>query len=125
MKEVVKKCLSELIVSCQAYEDTPLYGAENMKKMVECAVMGGANVVRCCWVQDIKAARQVSKDLIIVGIKKVYPTESNNGIFITPTFEDAKEIIEAGADIIALDTRFTEKRPKEELYELLKQIHQN
>lgn len=123
MKEIVKKCLSELIVSCQAYQDTPLYGADNIKKLVDCAVMGGARVVRCCWPQDIQAARQVSDDLIIVGINKVFSDKSKNGIFITPTFEDAKIVIEAGANIVALDTRITEKRTKEELYDLLKKIH--
>ena len=124
MKAIVKKCLSELIVSCQAYEDTPLYGAETMKKMVQCAVMGGAHVVRCCWSQDIRAAREVSDNLIIIGINKVFPEESENGIFITPTFETAKEVIEAGANIVALDTRFNEKRTKSDLYEVLKRLHE-
>lgn len=125
MKAIVQRCLNELIVSCQAYEDTPLYGAETMKKMVECAVMGGAKVVRCCWAQDIRAAREVSDDLVIIGIKKVFPEESDNGIFITPTFSAVKEIVEAGADIVALDTRFTEKRPKEALLKLLKEIKES
>lgn len=124
MKAPVKKCLGELIVSCQAYEDTPLYGADNMKRMVASAMLGGAKAVRCCWVQDIRAARELSEDLVIIGINKVFPKDgSMNGIFITPTFEAAKEIIEAGADIIALDTRFIEGRGKEELAILLKEIH--
>ena len=33
MKEVVKKLLGQVIISCQAYVDTPLYGRENMKIM--------------------------------------------------------------------------------------------
>ena len=48
MKTCVNACLGQLIVSCQAYEDTPLYGAENMKRMVQSAMLGGAKVVRCC-----------------------------------------------------------------------------
>ena len=123
MKEIVKKCLGELIVSCQAYEDTPLYGADNMKRMAASAMLGGAKAVRCCWPHDIRAARELSDDLIIIGINKVFPEDgSMNGIFITPTFEAAQEAIEAGADIVALDTRFTEARPKEELLSLLTEI---
>lgn len=125
MKKVIEKCLGELIVSCQAYEDTPLYGADNMKRMVECAMMGGAKVVRCCWPQDIEAARSISDDLVIIGINKVFPPDgSMDGIFITPTFEAAEAIIKVGADIVALDSRFIPSRPKEDLLKLLKQIHE-
>lgn len=124
MKPAVEKCLGEIIVSCQAYEDTPLYGPENMKRMVQSAVLGGAKVVRCCWPQDVAAARTVSDDLIIVGINKVLPPDgSMDGIFITPTFESAKAVIEAGADIVAIDARIIPQRGKEELLALLKQIH--
>ena len=123
MKKVVERCLGKLIVSCQAYEDTPLYGAENMKKMVECAVLGGAEVVRVCWKQDIEAARTVSDDLIIIGINKIMSKDQTiDDIFITPTFEAAKDVIDAKADILALDARITPKRSQGELIELLKQI---
>lgn len=125
MKKVVERCLGKLIVSCQAYEDTPLYGAENMKKMVECAVLGGAEVVRVCWKQDIEAARTVSDDLIIIGINKIMSKDQTiDDIFITPTFEAAKDVIDAKADILALDARITPKRSQGELIELLKQIRE-
>ena len=128
MKEIVKKCLGEVIISCQAYEDTPLYGAQNMKNMVECAMIGGARVVRCCWPQDIAAARSLSEDrdkLVIIGINKIFPADgSMDGIFITPTFEAAEEIIKAGADIVALDCRILETRGKDELLALLKKINE-
>lgn len=125
MKKCVEKCLNQLIVSCQAYQDTPLYGADNIKKLVECAKLGGASVVRCCWPQDIKAAKEV-ENITIIGINKIFaPNGDKNDIFITPTFEAAKEIIEAGADLIALDARITKKRGKEELKNLLAKIHSN
>lgn len=89
MKPKVQACLSQLIVSCQAYEDTPLYGAETMKKMVQSAMLGGAQAVRCCWPQDIRAARSLSEKLIIIGINKVMPKGEKklDDVFITPTFE--------------------------------------
>ena len=73
MKPKVQACLGQLIVSCQAYEDTPLYGAETIEKMVQSAMLGGAQAVRCCWLQDIRAARSLSEKLIIIGINKVMP----------------------------------------------------
>lgn len=126
MKSCVEKCLNQVIISCQAYEGTPLYGVEYMKKMVESAVMGGAKAVRSCWPENIAAAHAVSKDLIIIGINKVGRTEDDDDpdkIFITPTFESARDIIEAGADIIAVETRIVPSRGKQELLDLLKQIH--
>lgn len=126
MKPKVQACLSQLIVSCQAYEDTPLYGAETMKKMVQSAMLGGAQAVRCCWPQDIRAARSLSEKLIIIGINKVMPKgeEKLDDVFITPTFEKAREVVEAGADILALATRITAKRGKTELLALLHEIHE-
>ena len=123
MNPIVEKCLNEIIISCQAYEDTPLYGADNMRKMVECAIIGGAKAVRCCWPQDIAAARSLSDDLIIIGINKVMsPDRTPDTIFITPTFEKAEEVIKAGADIVALDCRITKSRGKDELLDLLKSL---
>ena len=92
MKPKVQACLGQLIVSCQAYEDTPLYGAETMKKMVQSAMLGGAQAVRCCWPQDIRAARSLSEKLIIIGINKVMPKGEKklDDVFITPTFEKAR-----------------------------------
>ena len=125
MKDCVKKCLGELIVSCQAYEDTPMYGPVHIRAFVLSAVLGGAKVLRCCWKQDIEAVRDI-EGLTIIGISKVFKENgTDDDIFITPTFEDAKEVIEAGADIIALDARITPKRGKDELLSLLKQIHES
>ena len=127
MKSQVKACLGQLIVSCQAYEDTPLYGAETMKKMVQCAMLGGAKAVRCCWPQRHPGgALCAAKKLIIIGINKVMPKDSGklDDIFITPTFETAKAVVEAGANILALDTRITAKRGKADLLALLHEIHE-
>lgn len=122
MHESVKKLLGGVIISCQAYEDTPLYGAENMKRMAQCAIMGGANGLRACWPQDIKAVRSIT-DLPIIGINKMFGDgDPMDEIFITPTLDSASEIIEAGADIIAIDCTIRPSRSFEELYNLLKAV---
>lgn len=124
MHESVKKLLNGLIVSCQAYEDTPLYGADNMKRMAQCAIMGGASGLRACWPQDIKAIRSVT-DLPIIGINKKFGDgDPLDDIFITPTLESATAIIEAGADIIAVDCTIRPNRGFDELCALLKAIHE-
>ena len=70
MKEISKKLIGQVIISCQAYEDTPLYGPHYMEAMAKCAIIGGAKAVRSCWPQDIRAIRALGDDLIIVGINK-------------------------------------------------------
>ena len=123
MKDIVKRLLGKVIVSCQAYEDTPLYGSENMKTMAKSVLMGGAEAIRACWPQDIKAIRELG-DFPIIGINKVIDQRKVEGeyVIITPTYESAIEVIEAGADVLALDCTLEHGRGKEELLELLNKI---
>ena len=126
MKKKVQDLLGSVIISCQAYEDTPLYGSANMKIMAESAKLGGARAVRSCWPQDIRAIKEV-EGLTVIGINKVLdPKRSMDDldyIFITPTFESAKAIVEAGCDVLALDARLLPERGEKELLALLQQIH--
>ena len=104
MNDVIKKLQNKLIVSCQAYEDSPLYGVDYMRQMALCAEKGGASGIRACWADNVREIRKVTK-LPIIGINKVIHDGFNPvlDVCITPSFEAAAEIIEAGADIIALD----------------------
>ena len=88
----------KLIVSCQALEDEPLHGAEVMAKMALAAQMGGAAAIRANGPADIRAIK-TAVDLPLIGLYK----RGSSGVYITPTFEAAAEIAEAGADVIALD----------------------
>lgn len=122
MHKTVEKLLNGLVISCQAYEDTPLYGSKYMVAMALCAQMGGADGLRACWPQDIRAIKEAC-DIPVIGINKKFGDgDPLDEIFITPTFESAKEIIEAGCDIVALDCTIRECRPFEELDKLLHQI---
>lgn len=125
MKKSVEKLIGKVIISCQAYEDTPLYGAQNMKTMAASVLMGGAEAVRSCWPQDIKAIRELG-DFPIVGINKVFKEGATfeNDVIITPTLESASEVIEAGCDILALDCTEKPNRGREALRDLLKSIRE-
>lgn len=119
MYDTVKRLVGKMIVSCQAYEDTPLYGPEYMKAMAASVVMGGAGGVRACWPQDIKAIRTVC-DKPIIGIYKDFTDgDPLDSVFITAKYEHAKAVIEAGADILGMDCTI---RPNRDLKELLKLI---
>lgn len=122
MKSVVEKLLGKTIISVQAYQDTPLYGPVYMKAMAESVLMGGAEGLRACWPQDIRAIREVT-DKPIVGIFKDFGDgDPLDTVFITPTLEQAVEVVEAGADILALDCTIRPSRGLEALKRLLGSI---
>ena len=123
MKPVVEKLLGKTIISVQAYEDTPLYGPDNMRTMAQSVLLGGAEGLRACWPQDIRAIRSVT-DKPIVGIYKDFPGgDPLDSIYITPTLDRAREVVEAGAVILGLDCTLRPSRDLEALTRLLEQIH--
>ena len=89
-----------LVVSCQARADNPLHGAVYMSVMARAAEAGGAKGIRANGEEDIAAIRAVT-DLPIIGISKVW--DDRFPVYITPGFEHAALIAQAGASIIGLD----------------------
>ena len=108
----------KLIVSCQALEGEPLHGAGIMARMAVAAQIGGAAAVRANGPADIRAIKQ-AVDLPVIGLYK----QGESGVYITPTFEAAAEIAEAGADVIALDCTDRPRPDGAPLAELLARIH--
>lgn len=89
-----------LIVSCQAFESSPFRDSASMARFAQAAVEGGARGIRANGPEDIRAIRKAVV-VPIVGIWKV--RQEDGEILITPTFEGAKELVDAGANLIALD----------------------
>jgi N-acylglucosamine-6-phosphate 2-epimerase len=109
-----------LIVSCQALENEPLYGGDTMRKMAIAAQMSDAVGIRTNGVHDIKSIKE-AVDLPVIGLIK--RTLSGSSIFITPTWQEVKAIMEAGADIVALDVTDREGR-LEQVKTWIEFIHQ-
>ncbi len=89
-----------LVVSCQARADNPLHGPVFMSAMARAAEAGGAKGIRANGVDDVAAVRAATT-LPIIGISKVW--DDRFPVYITPDFDNAYRIAEAGADIIGLD----------------------
>lgn len=89
-----------LIVSCQARADNPLHGPEFMAAMARAAEDGGAVAIRANGAADIAAIRALT-DLPIIGIDKVFA--EGEAVYITPSIEAAKRVMDAGAQIVGLD----------------------
>jgi len=89
-----------LVVSCQARADNPLHGPDFMAAMARAAEQGGAAAIRANGAADIAAIRRVTALPLIGLVKRWHDGES---VYITPDHEAAREAVEAGADIVALD----------------------
>jgi len=100
MNDILKRLKGKLIVSCQALDDEPLHGSLFMARMAAAACLGGASGIRANTVADIRAIQKDVGVPIIGIIKKVYP---DSGVYITPTMDEVDALVEANADIIAMD----------------------
>jgi len=109
-----------LIVSAQALEGNPFRNSQALALMAEAAQIGVASAIRANGFEDISAMRK-RVTIPIIGIdKKKDPTGRT---VITPDFEGAKRIKEAGASIIALDATFYPSTIKEDTKTLISRIH--
>src|SRR5208282_1892581 len=90
----------KLIVSCQSLEGSPFRNPESTARFAQAAVQGGAVGIRANGPEDIRAIRQ-AVGVPIIGIWKAQ--EDDGEILITPSFEAAQKLVEAGAGLVAMD----------------------
>lgn len=110
-----------LIVSCQAAQNSPLAKPEIIAAFAETAEQNGAVGVRIDSPEHISIVKSRVK-IPVLGIYKIVSAESD--VYITPTFYAAREIAEAGADIIALDSTLRVRPNGETLELIIKQIRE-
>ncbi len=116
---LVDQLKGKLVVSCQAGDYSPFHGPLLMAAFAWAAERGGAGGLRVDKPCDIAACRRISS-LPIIGIYKViYP---GSEVYITPTFQEAQEVSEAGADILAIDGTGRERPLGTELGALIERI---
>lgn len=120
LNELIEHLRGGLVVSCQAQAEEPLYGSSHMSAMAKAAVEAGAVGIRANGPEDI-ASIHATIDVPIIGLYKV--DMSGFDVRITPSFQQALAVAEAGADIIALDAT-SRPRPAESVADLIKRIHQ-
>lgn len=88
-----------LVVSCQASDGHPFERPDLIAVMARCAELAGAVGLRICGVDNIREVKHVTS-LPVIGIEKV-PGERRS--LITPSYDHAARLVEAGADIVALE----------------------
>lgn len=100
VNQKIEQLRGKLIVSCQALPQEPLHSSFIMGRMALAAKQGGALGIRANTREDIREI-QTQVDLPVIGIvKRDYP---DSRIYITPTMEEIRELMEVQPEIIALD----------------------
>lgn len=107
---IIDALAGKLIVSCQDYTTV----------MIKAALHGGAAGLRINGPRDVRFARRRT-GLPIIGCNKMY--FPNSPIYITPSVRAAVCLVEAGADIVALDCT-KRHRVREQPGEIVAAIHE-
>ncbi|MBU3877138.1 N-acetylmannosamine-6-phosphate 2-epimerase [Faecalicatena sp. AGMB00832] len=115
----LEKIKGGLIVSCQALEEEPLHSSYIMQRMAVAAMRGGAVGIRANTVEDIREIKK-EVDLPVIGIiKQVY---EGFDVFITPTMKEIDALVEAQAEIIALDSTLRTRPGNVSLNDFFKEV---
>ena len=113
---------SSLIVSCQAPVDSPLFEPKMIAAMAKASINQGAKGIRINTPDHVKEVRKELPNTPIIGLWK--QDYSGYDIYITPCYQDAVAIAEAGADIIAIDGTLRQRPGGEKLADLIDNIRQ-
>ncbi|WP_408022636.1 N-acetylmannosamine-6-phosphate 2-epimerase [Streptobacillus canis] len=119
--KVLEQLKGQLIVSCQALPGEPLY-IENgtmMPLMARAAVRAGAKGIRTNGVLDVTEIKKEVNVPIIGIIKKQYEGFPQ---YITVGMTEIDALVEAGADIIALDCTIRERYDGKTINEFIADI---
>ncbi len=108
----------DLIVSCQADDESPMAAPEFIRALALAAIQGGARGLRLEGAANIRAVRGATELPIIGLIKRRGAFEH---IYITPELSDAAAVADAGADMVAFDATLRD-RPVA-VAELVREVH--
>ncbi|WVK99302.1 N-acetylmannosamine-6-phosphate 2-epimerase [Cyanobacterium sp. Dongsha4] len=119
----MKELQSSLVISCQAPSNSPLHDPDIIANIALACVNQGAKGLRIDSPNHIKAVRKLLPDIPIIGLWKQMGLDSD--VYITPRLEDAIAVVEAGADIIAIDATQRKRPNGETLEKIIPHIQQN
>lgn len=107
-----------LIVSCQAPPDDPLSGPDMMARLARSVVAGGAVAIRAEGLDDLAAVR-AAVQVPLIGLVK----RGRQGVYITPTLEDAVQVAALGAELVAVDATGRPRPDGQALDEVIAAVH--
>lgn len=117
--DILAQLCGGLVVSCQALEGEPLYGPQYMTAMARAAQSGGAVGIRANSPVDIRAIKACCPLPLIGLFKQTYP---GSDVYITPTIKEARMVVDAGAELVAVDATARTRPDGLSVREFFKQI---
>lgn len=126
--KILEKLKGNIIVSIQAMPDEPLYNEVCINALAKSVVeLAGASALRLAGVRDIRNIKAMFPKVTVIGITKPekIPENFKELVYITPTIEDCKKVIEAGADIVAFDGTIRPRPNNENLKDLIEFVKSN
>ena len=114
-----------VIISVQAMPNEPLYKDDCMKAMMQSVINGGAKTLRVAGVRDVKIAKSLGVNVIGITKPDKLPDNWKEVVYITPTTNEVRELLDAGADIIAFDGTSRERPANCTLEDIISLIKQN
>ena len=120
-KSFVEAIKGKLVVSCQAHGDHPLRAPGILAAIARCAEKGGAAAIRADGPEDIRSIER-AVSIPVIGIYKI-PLSAER-FAITPDFEHAAKIVEAGADAVALEATHENGPDNEKLGNLIRRVRE-
>ena len=110
-------CPKGLIVSVQAPDTSPMRDPEVIAAMADASLRCGAVGVRLESPEHIGAVRRRCPEALIIGLWK--RSFSDSPVYITPGWEEIRQVWSAGADVIALDATQRVRPEAQQLSELI------
>ena len=89
-----------LVVSCQATEGTPMNTPQFIAAQAMTVEQAGAKAIRAQGIENVALVVKSVK-VPVIGLVKSFTLDSD--VYITPTVKDVLALVEAGADIVAVD----------------------
>ncbi|AIE85640.1 putative N-acetylmannosamine-6-phosphate 2-epimerase [Fimbriimonas ginsengisoli] len=89
-----------LVASVQASEGSPVDDPETLLKLARASTLAGVRLLRLQGARNIRAIRRGTGVPVIGLIKRTYP---DSDVYITPTIWEVDEVIDEGAEVVALD----------------------
>ena len=123
--EILESIKRKVVVSSQAMPGEPFYDEHCMKAMMQSVVNGGASALRVAGARDVKIAKSFGVPVIGLTKPNKLPENWRSVVYITPTLGDVKNLIAAGADIVAFDGTSRSRETGCTLEEIIDLIHAN
>lgn len=114
---------NKIVISSQAMPGEPFYDEKCMTAMMQSVINGGAAALRVAGARDVRIAKNFGVPVIGLTKPDKLPENWKEVVYITPGVKEVDELIEADADIIALDATSRPRPDGSSLKELIDRIH--